>query len=171
MMENSDFLFVTAEIGVAFTGFAGLVTVLARRGENFDKHRIDVSRIRMVLIGSIITVLLSLLPFVVARFVEGAGSMSTSALISALAIGYLAGFEIVVPVLKFRRNGTVANLNWTILILNVFVLSASSLALLICVLIYPNLIEDVYIAAIYAVIFAIGNTLVRFFISLAGSES
>jgi hypothetical protein len=169
-VENSEFLFVTAEIGVAFTGFAGLVTVLARRGESSDKHRIDVGRIRMVLIGSIITVLLSLLPFVVARFVVEATSWGISALISAMAIGYLVSFEMILPVIKYRRDGTVANLNWMILTLNVLALSASILAILVCVLIYPTLVEDVYIAAIYTIIFTIGNTLVRFFVSLTSTK-
>lgn len=166
-MENSEFLFVTAEIGVAFTGFAGLVTALARRKENQDKHRTDASRLRMVLVGSIITVLLSLLPFVVARFVAEGSSWAISALVSAMAIGYFLGYEMIVPAIEFRRAGIEANISLPIFFLNALALFAAILTLLIYVFIHPALVGDVYIAAIYVVIFTIGNTLVRFFVSLA----
>ncbi len=170
-MENSEFLFVTAEVGVAFTGFAGLVTVLARRLGSPGTHRVDVARLRLVLIGSIITVLISLLPYVAAQLISGPSSWSISALISATAIAFLLCFEVIVPVTKFRRDGNVANLNMMIVYLTILALSACILALLVCVLIYPSLVQAIYVVTIYTVIFVVGITLVRLFISLASSES
>ncbi|MFK8050530.1 MAG: hypothetical protein AB8B81_19060 [Halioglobus sp.] len=62
-MHEFDFLFVVAEIAVAFTGFAGLVAVLARRADRCLEHeRLDSSRLESALSISLLTAGFALFP-------------------------------------------------------------------------------------------------------------
>ena len=49
--EDRDTLFVIAEVGVAFAGFASIVSVLSRRGGRDDRY-LDLSRLRGMLFSS-----------------------------------------------------------------------------------------------------------------------
>lgn len=169
-MEHSEFLFVTGEIGVAFTGFAGLVTVLSRRLEGPGAKHFDVTRLRFILIGSVIAVLLSLLPYVTAQFGLGSSTWVSSALVAAITIAYYAAFELIRPIVILSKDGSFGNLSKMLLGSNLIILAVSSIALLVGVFIQQEIIQTTYIATIYGLIFVVGTTLVRLFISLASPD-
>jgi hypothetical protein len=65
-MRDADFLFVTAEVAVAFAGFASIVGVLGRRTTR-DHPLIDAFRLRGLLECSLVVVCFSLLPYALIR--------------------------------------------------------------------------------------------------------
>jgi len=65
-VQDADFLFVVAEIAVAFAGFASIVAVLGQRSTH-DHAAVEASRLRGLIEFSLVTVTFSLLPYVAAR--------------------------------------------------------------------------------------------------------
>jgi hypothetical protein len=65
-VRDADFLFVTAEVAVAFAGFASIVAVLGQRTTR-DHPLIDAFRLRGLLECSLVVVAFSLLPYVLVR--------------------------------------------------------------------------------------------------------
>ena len=61
-MEHSDLLLTTAEVSIAFAGFASLVTLLARRSTD-DRLPLDVARLRGMILFSLLALAFSLFPF------------------------------------------------------------------------------------------------------------
>jgi hypothetical protein len=65
-VQDADFLFVVAEIAVAFAGFASIVAVLGQRSTH-DHAAVEASRLRGLIEFSLVAVTFSLLPYVAAR--------------------------------------------------------------------------------------------------------
>ncbi len=65
-MNDSDFLFIVAEVAVAFAGFASIVAVLGQRATR-DHPRLDAFRLRGLLECSLAVAAFSLLPYAIAR--------------------------------------------------------------------------------------------------------
>ena len=65
-MRDAEFLFVIAEVAVAFAGFASIVAVLGQRTTR-DHPLIDAFRLRGLLECSLAVVAFSLLPYVLVR--------------------------------------------------------------------------------------------------------
>jgi hypothetical protein len=91
MIQWRDPLLAIAEIAIAITGFSGLIGILARR-ERLDRSSIEFFRLRWMLEYSLITLGLSLLPFLI--FAAGLSEESSWRLSSALAFG---GFIFYLP--------------------------------------------------------------------------
>lgn len=66
-MQTTDALSVLAEVSVAFAGFAGIVTAFRRRTPD-QWNALDRFRFRFMVEFSLVTLLLSLLPFFVLAF-------------------------------------------------------------------------------------------------------
>ncbi len=65
-VRDADFLFVVAEVAVAFAGFASIVAVLGQRTTR-DHPLTDAFRLRGLLESSLVVVAFSLLPYVLVR--------------------------------------------------------------------------------------------------------
>jgi hypothetical protein len=61
-LEHSDLLLTTAEVSIAFAGFASLVTLLGRRGAG-QNLLLDVARLRGMILISLLALAFSLFPF------------------------------------------------------------------------------------------------------------
>jgi len=61
-LQHSDLLLTTAEISIAFAGFASLVTLLGRRSAE-QRLLLDVARLRGMIISSLLGLAFSLFPF------------------------------------------------------------------------------------------------------------
>ena len=66
-MPEVDILLTTAELAVAFAGFASLVTILGRRSSRVDP-RIIAMRFRGMLTNSLLVVAFSMIPLVLLRY-------------------------------------------------------------------------------------------------------
>ena len=88
-MTGEDVLLTTAEDGVAFAGFASVVTVFRRR-EAGDRAAGDAVRFRLMIAASLSVVLFALLPFAFAFF--GLGEEEVWAASSAVLAVYVVLF-------------------------------------------------------------------------------
>jgi hypothetical protein len=61
-LEHSDLLLTTAEVSIAFAGFASLITLLGRRSAEHTLL-LDVARLRGMILCSLLALAFSLLPF------------------------------------------------------------------------------------------------------------
>ena len=114
-MPEADILLTTAEVAVAFAGFASLVTILGRRSAQVDP-RIIALRFRGMLTNSLLVVAFSMIPLVLFRY--GLGEVVVwrlSSILLALAGGinflalFLRGrplFTEGVPISAVRRAVT-----------------------------------------------------------------
>ncbi len=66
-MPEAEILLTTAEIAVAFAGFASLVTILGRRSSRVDP-RIIAMRFRGMLTNSLLVVAFSMIPLLLFRY-------------------------------------------------------------------------------------------------------
>ena len=66
-LNESDFLLVIAQLSVAFAGFAGLASALSDRA-NMDDTRVDAGRLINMLVISLCTAMLALVPFIPSLF-------------------------------------------------------------------------------------------------------
>jgi hypothetical protein len=62
-VERADLLLTTAEIAIAFAGFASIVSVLGR-GRSSDDSRLDALRLRAMLESALTVVVFALAPFI-----------------------------------------------------------------------------------------------------------
>ncbi len=67
MLSESDVLLTVAEVAIAFAGFASLVGILGQRYSS-DDPRVSGTRMRGMIVFSLIAVAFSLLPFVVRKY-------------------------------------------------------------------------------------------------------
>jgi hypothetical protein len=92
--EDRETLFVIAEVGVAFAGFASIVSVLARRSGS-DSAYLDASRLRGMLFSSLSAVALCFVPLVPFQYglsAEVAWRISGGALIVGSGLPFLRGY-------------------------------------------------------------------------------
>jgi hypothetical protein len=89
-VEHEGFLTTIAEVGIAVAGFSGIVAVLGRRSEG-DWSEADRLRLRLLLLVSFNTVLLSLLPM----FLSAAGVVEEVwRAASGICLVYLLGIAL-----------------------------------------------------------------------------
>ncbi len=100
-MNDADVLLTISEVSVAFAGFASLVSVLGQRHsrEHFD---LNIARLRGMLEISLMVLLLSLAPFLPAKF---GASEATSWRLSSLAFVLLVLLRIYVALPRSRLPG------------------------------------------------------------------
>jgi len=90
---HDDLLFIIAEIGAAFAGFATLVAVISgRSGRPAEQVRLHIRMLQNALIGSLLAVAFAILPAVILRqAVEPTIAWRGSAALCSLALGgYMA---------------------------------------------------------------------------------
>ncbi len=101
-MPEVDILLTTAEVAVAFAGFASLVTILGRRSSQVDP-RIVAMRFRGMLTNSLLVVAFSMIPLVLFRYgLRETVVWRLSSVLLALAggINFLALFLHARPLLR-----------------------------------------------------------------------
>ncbi|MCH7644545.1 MAG: hypothetical protein IH974_06875 [Myxococcales bacterium] len=111
-MPEVDILLTTAELAVAFAGFASLVTILGRRSSRADP-RIVAMRFRGMLTNSLLVVAFSMIPLVLFRYglrESVVWRLSSALLALAGGINFLALllharplFREAVPISSLRR--------------------------------------------------------------------
>lgn len=169
-MEASvdDFLFTVAEVSVAFAGFAGLVTVLARRLKPGERE-LDIVRLRDMLLLSFLATAFSLFPTLPAVF--GA----SDALVWRLSSGFFAaawmGFGIQGLWAGIRLSGTGTRpfsrpLFWSNLVVHVPCMAALTLVAVDATPV-AAIRPGVYLAALFALLYLAGAYFVALFVSLA----
>ena len=91
-MQDAEFLFIIAEVAVAFAGFASIVAVLGQRSTR-DHPRLDASRLRGLLECSLVVVAFSLFPYAATRFFanDPAAWRLSGGLFAAVALGVAFG--------------------------------------------------------------------------------
>jgi hypothetical protein len=96
-MQDAEFLFIVAEVAVAFAGFASVVAVLGQRSTR-DHPRLDASRLRGLLECSLVVVAFSLFPYAATRF------FADDAVAWRLSSGLFAAVALRVAVGMLRRR-------------------------------------------------------------------
>ena len=106
-MAESELLLTFAEVAVAFAGFASLVGILGRRTSS-DHSLVLATRMRAMLVTSLLVTAFALLPLVISRY---GGTGDSTWLISAVAMlvavaGYMAWILITFRALgrEISRN-------------------------------------------------------------------
>jgi len=163
-----DLFFILAEVGVAFAGFAGLVTVLAGRARRSEERAaLDLAFLHTVLATSLSVVAFALLPpSLVAMGVESETALRVcAAIFLAVSIGYgswagpraRAAYRAanLPPPWTWRLNVGLAFLQWIILVLCVLGIVASSL----------------YIGALLFFLYLAGSSFFRVFMSVGRTTS
>ncbi len=166
-MDTTTVLLATAEIGVAFAGFAGLAALLGRR-HTMDDVRVDVMRLRAILEGSLSVAAAAILPLVLL-------SMQTADDVTwRLCSGvYLALSLLLVGVWTRRiRSATRAGVPFDRRIVWMFY----SIAAIMTVLLGSNLLGlsqarlfSLYLTSLYIVLFGMALLFLRLVASLVAS--
>ena len=163
-MQQADFLFVVAEVAVALSGFAGLVTVISRRsGRSSDEAKLDLQRLRNVLVVSLLAAGFALVPYVA----ELVAARPASAWRSCAVLFLVASLGTLGPTIR-RTIGAyraadepVPASAWGA----VAAISLSWLLLLLCAAgLFP---AATYLAALLALLFVSATSFVRVFVSLS----
>jgi len=163
-----DFLFTIAEVAVAFAGFAGLVTVLARRATESDRA-LDIVRLRDLLLLSLLAVAAALFPKLPVAF--GAGEETTWRVAAAFFGVAWVGFGIqgLWAGWRLARSGSrpfARPLFWSNLVVHV----PCMLALLLVAVdagFVSGVRPGVYLAVLFALLYLAGAYFVALFVSLA----
>jgi hypothetical protein len=163
-MQHADFLFIVAEIAIAFAGFAGLVTVISKREDrSAAQSHLDVERLKVVLVLSLLTAAFALLPSLISRMEadpETAWRVAAG-LFLVVSVGFLGRSVPVVLRAYGPANHGVPRTVW----LSLGVIGAKWIALALCAIgILP---VSTYLAALFATLYLAGVTFVRIFVSLA----
>jgi hypothetical protein len=166
-VQHAEFLFIVAEVAVALSGFAGLVTVISRRsGRSADEAKLDLQRLRNVLVVSLQAAGFALVPYVANQVVvEPDWAWRSSAIVFlAVSIGLL-GPTIPRTVGAYRAaNEPVPASAWGA----VATISLHWLLLSLCAAgLFP---AATYLAALLALLFVSATSFVRVFVSLSGGS-
>jgi hypothetical protein len=163
-----DFLLTVAEIAVAFAGFAGLVTVLARRPSGAERE-FELVRLRDLLLLSLLAAAFALFPRLPALF--GADDELTWRLSSAVLAAAWGGFGIqgLLAGTRLSRVGTrpfSKPLFWANLVVHLSSMTALAMVA-VDVSIVSTLRPAVYSATLFALLYLAGAYFVALFLSLA----
>ena len=96
-MQDFDFLFVVAQVAIAFAGFASIVVALLQVGSR-DHPLLDSLRLRGLLNGSLTTVFFSLLPYICTRLIpddEWAWRTSSATFFVVLSVEFFVNLPAV----------------------------------------------------------------------------
>ena len=163
-MEHSDLLLTTAEISIAFAGFASLVTLLGRRS---PEHRLplDVTRLRGMILTSLLALAFSLFPFL--PHMLGASPQAVWRISSGVFL--IAGGALVWLQLQYIGKVGIGRFG------SVFV--NAPLALLMLVLLAVNSILDlgkfspaIYVLSLFSALFVSGSLFLLTFLSFLGES-
>jgi hypothetical protein len=163
-----DLFFTLAEVGVAFAGFAGLVTVLAGRARRSrERAELDLVFLHTVLATSLSVVAFALLPpsLVEMGMAPDVAVRTCAALFLAASIGYgswsgpraSAAYKdaSVVPPWTWRLNIVLAFVQWAVLLLCAFGILSSEL----------------YVGALLFFLYLSGSSFFRVFMSVGRTTS
>jgi hypothetical protein len=100
-LEHSDLLLTTAEVSIAFAGFASLVTLLGRRGSD-QALLLDVARLRGMILTSLLALAFSLFPFL--PYALGAPPESVWR-VSSAALFLATGAFVWAQLMYLKRTG------------------------------------------------------------------
>lgn len=168
-MDTTTVLLATAQIAVAFAGFAGLAALLGRR-QSKDDVRIDVMRLRAILEGSLSVVAVSVLPLILLSM-----GMTRSGTWRFCSGVYLAVSLALVIVWTSRiRGATRAGLPVNRRITGMFYGIAGLLTLLLGsnLFAFPEtLMFAVYLASLYIVLLGMALLFLRLVASLITSAA
>ena len=101
-MTDSDFLLTVAEVAVAFAGFAGLVTILARRVGRATQSGAEVHLLYSMLLISMLTVAAALVPHLPFRFGASepqAWRLSSGAFFGGWLLYYIPAVKRIIAVI------------------------------------------------------------------------
>jgi hypothetical protein len=165
-VEHSDLLLTTAEVSIAFAGFASLVTLLGRRSAE-QSLPLDVARLRGMILMSLLALAFSLFPFLPHMLGASPQAVWRISSVAFLLAGGSAGWMQLQYVRKvgMGRFGSV------------FV--NGPLALLVLVLLVVNSVLDlgefspaIYVFGLFSLLFISGFLFLLTFLSfLGGSDS
>jgi hypothetical protein len=168
-LTDSDFLFTVAEVGVAFAGFAGLVTILARRLGQGTESQAEVHLLYRMLLVSMLTVAAALVPYLPFRF--GASEPQAWRISSGV---FFAGWLLY---FVNALRGILTNLDATnppggrfLLFFNQLVHLGAGIALLTAAVgLWGSAAPAVYLAALCAMLYMAGCLFVILFTRLSQS--
>ena len=160
---HADFLFIIAEIGAAFAGFASLVAAISRRGDrSADQERLDFGTLQNVLLLSLQAIAFALLPNLLERLT---GSESTAWRVAATCYApVIAGYVAYTLGRLPRTYGHVGRQVPATFWLNAALIIAT---VVIQVLVATASVPAVaYLAGISVLLYCAGFGFVRLFVSL-----
>ena len=168
-MTDSDFLFTVAEVGVAFAGFAGLVTILARRMGQGTESQAEVHLLYRMLLVSMLTVAAALFPHLPLRF--GASEPETWRIASGVFFAaWLLYFVNAVRGILLNLDATSPPGGRFLLFFNQIVHLGAGLALLTAAVgLWDTATPAVYLTALCAMLYMAGCLFVILFTRLSRS--
>lgn len=160
-MRDADFLFIVAEVAVAFAGFASIVAAIGRQNTR-DDPRIDASRLRGLLECSLVVVAFSLLPYAVHRVLpaEAAAWRVSSAIFAITAALVAAG-------LLWRRRsfGFRVSLPVSVMVIGLYATPVPLLTLVALGVLRP----EIYLFCLLSYLLAAGIAFLRVMFSFLGA--
>lgn len=166
-MQEFDFLFVVAEIAVAFTGFAGLVAVLARGTDRCVEHeRLDSARLECALSISLLTAGFALFPSLPIQLGLSLEHAFRVAALSFLLISapLFARFTLL-QIAQYRKAKLALPLSY---LANTSIYFCHLVILGLCAL---GLIDwEYYLVAVFLLLYISATGFLRVFVSLAQSN-
>jgi hypothetical protein len=163
-LEHSDLLLTTAEVSIAFAGFASLVTLLGRRGTEHGLP-LDVARLRGMILTSLLALAFSLFPFL--PHVLGASPQavwrisSVALLIAGGAVAWLQ-FQYIRKVGVSRFGSVFINAPLGLLALTLLALNS--------VLDLGKLSPGIYVFGLFSLLFVSGFLFFLTFLSFLGGR-
>ena len=129
-----DLLLVIAQMAVAFAGFASLASVLGERN-NLDDRRVDAGRLKNMLVASLATAMLALVPFLPVLF-----GGTENLVWQTSAIAALATCAVVMPsvVMRGMRMKQYAGFSSLVNRVNLGIAALAVLAFVLCALGLPR---------------------------------
>ena len=165
-MEHSDLLLTTAEVSIAFAGFASLVTFLGSRGTGHELPR-DVARLRAMILMSLLALAFSLFPFlphVLGASPQAVWRMSSVAFLIAGGAAAWFQFQYIRTVRVSRAGSVFINAPLGLLVLALLALNS--------VLDLGKLSPGIYVFGLFSLLFISGFLFFLAFLSfLGGRES
>jgi peptidoglycan/LPS O-acetylase OafA/YrhL len=164
---HTDLLFIVAEIGAAFAGFATLVAVISdRSGRSEEQVRLHLRMLQNALIGSLLAVAFALLPSVISRqAVDPTVAWRSSAAFCSFALGSYIAY--VMP--RLLRAQRVAGRSVSMaFVLNTILSCVWVVVFAGCAV--GALPTSSYLIALTGLLGSAGAAFLRFFLSL-GTES
>ena len=166
---HTDYLFVAGEIGIAFTGFAGLVTVLAGRlGPSGSSVDPSLARLSIVLTASLLLVMSALLPYVLHQFLDPPVAWAVSAAGLSVALVLFTVQGMIRPGLEIRRSGRTFNAGLFYFTTSLSFVSA--IVLLASAFVAQSHTASLYVLTIYVLVWVSASMLFRLFVLLAANR-
>jgi len=166
-LTHVEYLFSIGEIGVAYAGFAGLITVVANSFRRSSKVAAEKIRLRNVVVASILLVLGSLLPYVSVQFFTSNTAWRVSSQVFSFSIGLFLYFEVFLPTLRVYKQNLTADMSWLLFFPKQGFLALSAVILLFVSFTYDVHVQKVYILSIYVLLVHASTSLIRLLLSLA----